>query len=136
MRTTHPENSPRRHPRSPEHGGSRLSFLIVMTLLICGGVFAYHYVPVVYEAEELKTEMQKTVDGAGAMGRSQEWVTAEILKSFQIYNVPPTAELKVDRLAKGGYRASVKFTRPVEMLGFTYDYDFDKTTTTSGFLVE
>lgn len=123
-------------PRAHESGGSRLSFLIVMALLIIGGLSAYRYVPVAYEAAEFKTEMQKTVDGAGAMGRTADWVTGEIVKNYPLYNVPPDADLKVDRLAKGGYQATVKFTRPIQVLGFTYDYHFDKTVTTTGFLVE
>lgn len=123
-------------PRRTEHGGSRLSFLIVMALLVVGGLAAYNYIPVAYEAAEFKTEMQKAVDGAGAMGRTSDWVTNEIARNYQTYNVPENADLKIDRLAKGGYRATVKFTRPIKVLGFTYDYNFDKTVTTSGFLVE
>ncbi|MEJ7617102.1 MAG: hypothetical protein WKF30_09120 [Pyrinomonadaceae bacterium] len=123
-------------PRRSEDGGSRLSFLIVMALLIAGGLGAYNYIPVAYEAAEFKTEMQKAVDGAGAMGRTSDWVTNEIARNYQTYNVPEGADLKVDRLAKGGYRATVKYIKPIKVLGFAYDYSFDKTVTTSGFLVE
>lgn len=122
--------------RASERGGSQINFLIVMALLIAGGLGAYSYVPIVYEAAEFKTEMQKTVDGAGAMGRTADWVTGEIVKSYPLYNVPPDAELKVERLAKGGYKANVTFIRPVQFLTFTYNYHFDKTVTTTGFLIE
>jgi hypothetical protein len=132
-----PSSKPRRpSPRPREQGGATLNFVIILLLLAAGGLFAYKYVPVVYEAEEFKTEMQKAVDGAGAMGRTTEWVTSEIVKAYGTHNIPPDAAMKVEKLSGGGYRVNVKYTRPIEMPGFTYNYEFDKTVTTSGFLVQ
>ncbi|MEJ7712269.1 MAG: hypothetical protein WKF84_21015 [Pyrinomonadaceae bacterium] len=86
--------------RRSETGGSRLSFLIVMALLVIGCLCAYNYIPVAYEATGFKSEMQKAVDGAGAMGRTSEWVTNEIVRNYQVYNVPEAADLKIDRLVE------------------------------------
>lgn len=135
LRTSHAV-SPNSALRHHERGGARLNFIIVIAILVVGGLFAYKYIPVVYEAEGFKTEMQKAVEGGGAMGRSTEWVTGEIVKNYATYNIPPDAQLKVDKLPAGGYRVNVKYTKPIDIFGFTYNYEFDKTVATSGFLVQ
>lgn len=119
-----------------ERGGTRLTFLIVVALLVGGGYFAYNYIPVAYSGAKYKEEMQRAVDQAAAMGRGVDWINSEITKAGQLNDVPAGAEVRVDKLGQGGYRATAKYTHPINLVFFNYNYNFEESVTSSSFLVQ
>ncbi|MGH9941688.1 MAG: hypothetical protein ACRD9R_04920 [Pyrinomonadaceae bacterium] len=116
-----------------ERGGSRVNLLIFLLVLAVVGYGAYQYVPVAYRAQLLKVYMQDTVNSAAAADRTSEWMRQQILRSREDYGIPP--EATVNALKQGGHlELHVKFTRPVPLPGFVYDYKFDHTVKSRGFL--
>jgi hypothetical protein len=124
------------HPtaRQGERGAARLKFIIVIAVTALIVYMAIQYVPVAYRAYSYKKYMQETVDKASMMAHSGDWVKTQLKASANDYGVPPEAEITT-MPRDGRMEATVKFTRPVNLLpGFTYQYNFDHTATSSQFL--
>lgn len=118
---------------SSERGSARLKFLITIAILVALAYAAYQYAPVAYEAYRFKDYMQDRVNYAAAVGRSSEWVEEQLRASSAEYGLPPNAMVKA-QLRDGRMEAQVKFTRPVQLPGFVYQYDFDHTAKSVTFL--
>ncbi len=120
------------------NGGARLNALIVISLIAAAAYAGINYVPVAYQAAELKTAMQETVDRSVALGRTPEFAEAQLKKTLPEYDVPQDAVVRVQRTeGQSAIEASVRFTRPVMLLpGYTYQFKFDHTAKTGGFLVK
>lgn len=116
--------------RAPDHrgerGGTRLKFLIVISLLAAVAYSGYNYVPVAFQAYQFKDYMQATVDKAAAMGQPADWVVTQLKASGAQYNVPPNAEIKA-QMNNGRMEARVRFSQPVALPFYTYLYTFDNT---------
>ena len=116
-----------------ELGGSRLKliiFLAVFAIVIYAG---YMYIPVSVDAYYFKDIMQNKVDMAAAQGLDGNWVREQLVKSGPEYHVPP--EMIVSPTTKEGrLEVRVQFTRPISFPGYTYNYEFDHTARSSGFL--
>ena len=119
--------------RSGERGGSRLKFLIVVSILAAVACAGYFYVPVAYNAYLYKDLMQNKVDAAAALAYSPAWVTDQLKKSAPEYEVPPEAVItptqENDRM-----QVRVQFSKPIEFPGYTYVYEFDHTAKSVQFL--
>jgi len=116
-----------------ERGGARLKFLIVMTIIVVGAYCAYQFIPLAYQAYQLKDLMQHDVDTAVAMGKPASWVQEQLVKSSPEYGIPPNAiitPLQEDNRVQ----VRVQFTQPIEFPGFVYNYEFDHTARSSTFL--
>ena len=118
---------------SGESGGSRLKFLVVMSILGVLAYTGYLYVPVAYDAYLYKDLMHQKVDAAIGLGHPGSWVTEQLVKSGPEYNVPADAVItpmqENDRM-----EVRVQFTRPIEFPGYTYEYEFDHTAKSTHFI--
>jgi hypothetical protein len=112
--------------RRSERGGTRLKFLIVIIVLAVVAYCGYQFIPVAYQAYLFKDFMQQNVDKAAVMGQTADWVETQLKASSAQYGVPPNAEIKATP-SNGRMEARVRFTRPVELPFYTYQYEFDKT---------
>jgi hypothetical protein len=119
--------------RKGERGAARaklLIFLVFAGVLIYAG---YMYLPVAYDAYLFKDLMQHNVDVAVTQGYQPSWVQDQLTKSLAEYNVPANAIITpVQRDQRVEVR--VQFTRPIELPGYTYEYEFDHTAKSTAFL--
>jgi len=119
--------------RKGERGAARAKLLI---FLVFAGVMIYAgylYLPVAYDAYLFKDLMQHNVDVAVTQGYQPSWVQDQLTKSLAEYNVPANAIITpVQRDQRVEVR--VQFTRPIEIPGYTYQYEFDHTAKSTAFL--
>ena len=119
--------------RKSELGGARLKFLIVAAIIIAGAYSAYQFIPIAYQAYQLKDLMQHDVDTAVALGKSPDWIKDQLVKSSADYGIPQNA-LITPTQQDNRMQVRVQFTQPIEFPGFIYDYEFDYTAKSSTFL--
>jgi hypothetical protein len=124
-----------------ERGSAGVKFLITITIIFLIGNAGFNYVPVAYDAESLKTEMQTAVlQGLALPGKMNpvDNVKTRIATAVSKNNAPP--ETFVDVRMKGNVlTAHVAYSKKVDILPFgiyRYDYVFDHTATPSGFLLD
>ena len=120
--------------RAGERGGSRVNFIIVLAILGLAAYSAYNYAPVSYHAFLFKDFMQDTVNKAAyPPGQTNEWVAQQFRTAAKDYDLP--ADMYVNVQKDGGQIvARVEWTRPVKLPGYTYQYTFDHTVRSSGFV--
>ena len=119
--------------RSSERGSGRLQFLIVMTILVVGAYAGYVYIPVAYRAHTFKDLMQHYADVAGTQGYPPSWAGEQLLKSAAEYEVPKNAVI-TPLQRDNRIEVRVRYVRPVEFPGYTYNYEFDHTVKSTAFL--
>jgi hypothetical protein len=120
--------------RRGERGGSRFNFIIVVLVIALGGYSAYHYVPVAYNAYLFKDYMQETVNKAAyPPGQTNEWVTTQLRAAGKDYNLPANMQVNVQN-EDGRIAARVQWTQPVQLPAYVYEYKFDHTARSSGFI--
>lgn len=118
---------------SNERGGARFNFLIVIALIGSVVYAGSRYVPVAYQAYLFKDLMYEKVTFAAATGKPAEWIARELKNDMGEYGVPPDAAIKVQQ-RDGRLEAHAQWTRPVELPGFVYQYNFDHTTRSDSWL--
>jgi len=120
--------------RAGESGGSRINFIIVLAILALASYSAYNFAPVSYHAFLFKDFMQDTVNKASyPPGQTNEWITQQFRTAAKDYDLP--ADMYVNVQKEGGQIvARVQWTRPVKLPGYTYQYTFDHTVRSSGFI--
>lgn len=119
--------------RSTERGGASLKFLIVMLILGACAYAGYLYIPVAYRAYAFKDLMQHYVDVASAEGKPPAWAGEQMMKNFADYEVPTDAQITPNK-RDNRVEVRVQFVKPIEFPGYTYNYQFDFTATSSAFL--
>ncbi|HEY2963613.1 MAG TPA: hypothetical protein VGJ37_14415, partial [Pyrinomonadaceae bacterium] len=77
--------------------------------------------------------MQHYVDVASAEGKPPAWAGEQLMKNFAEYEVPPNA-LITPMKRDNRIEIRVQFVKPVEFPGYTYNYEFDHTATSTAFL--
>jgi hypothetical protein len=121
-------------PRAGERGGSRLNFIIILAVLALATYSAYNYAPVSYHAYLFRDTMQDTVNKAAyPPGQSPEWITQRLRQSAKEYDIPENAYINVQKEG-GQIVVRAQWTRPVKLPGYTYQYTFDHTVRSSGFI--
>lgn len=127
--------------RDSERGSASTKFIITFAVLLLVAHAAINYVPVAYEAESMKTEMQTAVvQGLALPGRLDPVsnVKTRIIKAAQVNELPP--DVVIDVKQKGNViSAHVAYSKQVNMLPFgiyKYNYLFDHTATPTGFLLK
>ena len=105
-------------------GGSRLNFLIVVTILAVGGYVGYQLVPVYYHATMLQSYMQDMVNNAALAGKTPAWVEQQLRGQADYYSTPADARIEATTNANR-IEAHVSFTRPIPLFVTTYQYTFD-----------
>jgi hypothetical protein len=116
--------------RRGERGGSRLKFLIVVAVIAAIAYAGYQFVPIGYQAYQLKDYMQQNVDKAAALGQNTDWVETQLKAGLPQYDVPRNTEVKAT-MRDGRMEARVRYTRPVNLIFYTYLYEFDNTAKSS-----
>ena len=117
-----------------ERGGARLNFILVAVVIALAGYSAYNYAPVAYDAFLFKDFMQETVNKAAyPPGQTNDWVAQQLRAAAKDYDLPPDMKVNVQK-EEGHITARVQWSRPVQLPGYTYDYRFDHTARSSGFI--
>ncbi|HEX8146333.1 MAG TPA: hypothetical protein VF591_03940 [Pyrinomonadaceae bacterium] len=123
-----------RRGRRGERGGARFNFVVVVVVIGLAAYSAYNYVPVAYNAYLYKDLMQETVNKAAYPPvKSNDWVAQQLRAAAREYDLPEDADFRVQN-ENGRISARVTFTRPVQLPGYVYEYDFDHTARSSGFI--
>lgn len=127
--------------RESERGSAGTKFAITMAIILLVANAGYNYVPVAYEAESVRSEMQTAVlQGLAMPGKVNpvDNVKSRIQRAFALNNVPTDAVVEVKQ-AGNSITARVVYTKQVGILPFgiyKYAYVFDHTATPSGFLLK
>jgi hypothetical protein len=120
--------------RHGERGGSRFNLVVVLLVIGLAAYSAYNYAPVSYNAYLYKDLMQETVNKAAYPPvRSSEWVKQQLRAAGAEYGLPEDADINVQN-ENGRISAHVTYTRPIQLPGYTYEYNFDHTVRSSGFI--
>lgn len=128
--------------RENMRGSAGAKFAVVFGILALALHAGINYVPVAYDGESLKGEMETAVmQGLALPGRMSpaENVKTRIQKAMQQNNAPPEAILDVKMAGSNSIMARVAYTKPVNILPFgiyKYNYVFDHTATPAGFLLK
>lgn len=128
--------------RRSERGGAGAKLLIVVTILFLIGNAGINYIPVAYEAQDFKQEMQTAVvqglalPSGGATPAAA--VKARIVKAAKASDLPADTFMDV-RQVNNVVQARVYYSKPIAILPlgiYTYNYEFDHTATPTGFMVK
>lgn len=119
--------------RQNERGGARLKFIIVLVVFAIVLSVGYVYVPVAYEAYQFKDAMQNKVNVASTQGYESGWVKDQLIKLGPEYHVPSNAVITPAQ-RDNRIEVRVQFTRPISLVGISYNYDFDYTARSTAFL--
>lgn len=119
--------------RSGERGSASLKFVIFMALLGTTAYAGYLYVPVAFQAHAYKDLMQHYADVAAAQGYKPSWAGEQLAKSAEEYGIPSDATITPAH-RDSRIEVRVKFVKPVEFPGYTYNYEFDHTVKSTAFL--
>ena len=120
--------------RRGERGGSRFNLLVVIFIIALAAYSAYNYAPVSYHAYLYKDFMQETVNRAAyPPAKSNDWVTQQLRAAAREYDLPEDADIRV-QTDNGRIAAHVTFTHPIQLPGYVYEYNFDHTARSSGFI--
>lgn len=132
--------------RNQERGGAGVKMLVVLVVLLSAAHAGFNYVPIAYNGESFKQEMQTVVVqnwampnlGGGGTVPPADALKNRIRKVADANGVPQNAQIAV-KPAKEGMQARVVYSQQVPILPFgiyTYDYHFDHTATPTGFLMK
>jgi hypothetical protein len=127
--------------REHERGSAGTKFLAVLAVILLIANAGYQYLPVAYNAENLKAEMQTAVlQGLALPGRVNpvDNVKVRIQKAIHINDIPQDALVDVKQ-AGNAISARVVYAQDVDLLPFgiyRYHYQFDHTATPTGFLLK
>lgn len=120
--------------RRGQRGGARFTFIVVLLLIALAAYSAYNYAPVAYSAYLYKDFMQETVNKAAyPPAKSGDWVKQQLVAGAEEYDLPDDADIRVQN-ENGRISAHVIYTHPVQLPGYTYEYRFDHTARSSGFI--
>lgn len=124
-----------------ERGGATLKLLIILAVLVIVGNAGINYIPVAYNAQSFKQEMETTVVQAMAAPpnvKPVDLVKKRLTRAAQEDALPPDLYLEVKQTGNV-VQARVAFTQQISILPFgiyDYAYQFDHTATPTGFLVK
>ena len=129
--------------RKSERGGAGVKMLLVITILLLIAHAGFNYVPVAYNAESFKQEMQTAVVQTLAMpsiggATPADTLKNRIKKAAEANGIPQDAVIGI-KPGKNGLQARVFYSQSVNILPFgiyTYNYNFDHTATPTGFLLK
>lgn len=121
-------------PRRGERGGARFNLVVVILVIAVAAYSAYNYAPVAYKSYRYKDYMQEVVNKAAyPPGQTTEWVAQQLRAGAKEHQLPEEFEVNVQR-EEGRITAHVTWSESVQLPGYTYEYDFDHTARSSGFI--
>lgn len=119
--------------RKSERGSARLKFLIVVAIIGIVAYAGYQFIPIAYQAYQIKDLMQHDVDTAVALGHPTSWIKEQLVKSGPEYGIPADAVITPAQ-EDNRMEVRVQYSQPIEFPGFTYNYEFDHTAKSATFL--
>ena len=126
--------------RTSERGGAGFKLLVVLIILFSLAHAGYNYIPVAYEAESFKQDMQTAVVQAVSLPGAQMTAIDTAKRKISIAaannNIPKNALIEVKQVGNLT-QARVRYFKPVNILPFgmyKYNFQFDNTATPTGFL--
>jgi hypothetical protein len=130
------------HFHRSQEGSAGMKFMFVLLILALVGNAGLNYVPVAYDGESFKSEMQTAVVNGMALPSSVQKPLDSVKKRLERAaadnNVPSDALLEVHQVG-GAIQAHASYSKEVGILPFglyTYTYRFDHTATPTGFLLK
>jgi len=127
--------------RKSEHGGAGVKLTIVLAIIFLIAHAGYNYIPVAYEGENFKQEMQTAVVQGMAVPSGMtavDMVKGKLQKAIASNNIPSDVVVQV-KPTNNSVTAHVSYTKKVWILPFgiyKYNYNFDHTATPTGFLLK
>jgi hypothetical protein len=127
--------------RHGERGSASTKFFITIVILGLAAHAGFNYIPVAYEAESLRSEMQTAVvQGLATPGKLNpvEMVKNRVKTAIIANQAPPDAVVDVKQ-SGNTITAHVAYVKKVNILPFgiyKYDYQFDHTAAPAGFLTK
>ena len=127
--------------RRAERGGAGVKFLLVAVVLFLAGHAACNYIPVAYQGESYKQEMQTAVLQGTALptsGNPIGVVKQRLQKIARESDLPPDTVIDVKQM-NNVISAHVRYNKNVNILPFgiySRQYLFDQTVTPSGFMLK
>lgn len=126
--------------KTSERGGAGFKLIMVLLTLFLLLHAGYNYIPVAYEGENFKQEMQTAIIQGVSMPGSNltavDVVKNRLQRAAVNNNLPANAFIEVKPF-NNIIRARVSYSKMVNMLPFglyKYNYQFDNTVTPTGFL--
>lgn len=126
--------------QNAERGGAGVKLTIVLLFLFLLAHAGYNYIPVAYDGENFKQEMQTAVvQGVALPGANMtiaDTVKNKLMRAAANNNLPGDAVIEVKPL-NSIVRAHVSYSKKVNILPFgiyKYNYQFDNVATPTGFL--
>jgi hypothetical protein len=119
--------------RKSERGSARLKFVIVVAIIGIVAYCGYMFIPVAYQAYQIKDLMQHDVDTAVAIGHPASWIKDQLVKAAPEYGIPADAVITPEQ-ADNRMEVRVQYTLPIEFPGYVYNYEFDHTAKSATFL--
>ena len=127
--------------RNSETGSANTKLVVVLIILFLIAHAGYQYIPVAYQGEYFKQEMQTAVVQGMAVPPGMQpvdVVKAKLRQAIIANNIPTDAIVQV-KPVKDSVMAQVSYTKQVNILPFgifKYNYHFDNTATPTGFLMK
>lgn len=131
----------RMNKQNSERGGASVKFLLIFVAIILLANAGYNYIPVAYEGEHFKQEMETAVVQGMALpgGVDPSVVIKTKLKKVASANdIPPEVFIEVKQV-NNVPQARAAYSKVVKILPFglySYTYQFDHTATPTGFLAK
>lgn len=125
--------------RHSETGSANTRLIIILIGLFLIAHAGYQYIPVAYQGEYFKQEMQTAVTQGMAVPPGVmpvDLVRGKLQRALVANNIPTDAVVQVKPL-NDAVSAHVAYTRQINILPFgiyKYNYRFDNTATPTGFL--
>lgn len=127
--------------RHGERGSARTKFLLTLMVMAVFVNAAINYIPVAYQGENFKQEMQTIVVQGMALptngANPVDMMKSKLLRAARENQLPP-ALIDVKNL-NNVTTAHVRYLKEVNIVPFgiyNYNYEFDHTATPTGFLIK
>jgi len=127
--------------KNSEQGSAKVKLAVVLSILFLLAHAGYNYIPVAYEGENFKQEMQTAVVQGMAVPSGitiNDMVKGKLQRAMAANNIPPDAFVQVKQI-NNSVQAHVAYTKQVNMLPFgiyKYNYQFNHIATPTGFLLK
>jgi len=127
--------------KNSEKGSAKVKLIVFLLILFVIGHAGYNYIPVAYEGENFKQEMQTAVVQGRAVPPGMtvnDMVKGKLQRAILANNVPADAFVQV-KPANNSVQAHVAYTKQVNLLPFgiyKYNYQFNHIATPTGFLLK
>ena len=126
--------------RLSERGSVRTKFLLTIVVLFLIANAGLNFIPVAYQGESFKQEMQTAVvqglANPSAAGKATEVIKAKLQRAARENDLPVDTFMEIKQNGNT-IHAHVYYVKPIQILPFnayTYNYEFDHTATPVGFL--